>query len=771
MRSAVAWIRAFAVVATLGLTRDVPQAHAEPEAAVKAAAALAAAEAGFDPSVARLPDDSTERRMLAALEAAQPAEAQRLGQAALPGADPDSRARILWLLYRAAAADPVAARAPLEALSALPHPLARWAALELADALRGTDPARAETLLAPLRSGWAGATRARHLHALSRLGQGDAAAAELALRGLLSELPASAPGTTAALPLAEILARKPEPAALEEALALYRRVAMRTPDSSAGQKARELAAAVLARLPRAHRTALAEPSPEEALIEARALLDARSYARAEKSLTALIARARHDATLRCRVELEHGRTLLQQRKRTEGAALMARLAKDCAELEVKAWARYHAGRTEAQLGHGPEALVHYRALQVEAAGHSLADDAAFKEAVVLADQGDATGARAVRQALLARYPDGDMVAVTRFELAWQAWTEGDAKGALALFDALLAEGAHEDREGLAGRTHYWRARALSALGRKSEAIEAYAALVASLPLSYHAQLALSRLAELAPKRATQVLAELRDPSPLAPLRFPERSELRDPRFASALALLQVDELDRARQELANLGATGPGADQELLWLSAALLHGAHAYEAASRIARDRLDYFMALAPRGSVRHLWRIAFPQAYAPLIENAAAEAGVPASFVRAVAREESGFDPRAVSGANAYGLIQLIQPTAKGHAKALGLPSDPASLKRPEINLRIGSAFISYLWKRYPTNPAVVPAAYNAGHGAADRWLRERDKLDLDEWIESIPYDETRRYTRRVLQSYGIYAWLETGQLPKLDSRLPR
>ncbi|MCA9608401.1 MAG: hypothetical protein KC619_22485, partial [Myxococcales bacterium] len=62
------------------------------------------------------------------------------------------------------------------------------------------------------------------------------------------------------------------------------------------------------------------------------------------------------------------------------------------------------------------------------------------------------------------------------------------------------------------------------------------------------------------------------------------------------------------------------------------------------------------------------------------------------------------------------------------------------------------------------------YNAGQGATDRWLRERPDQKLDEWIEDIPYDETRRYTRRVLQTWGIYTWLDRGELPDLPARLP-
>jgi soluble lytic murein transglycosylase len=151
-------------------------------------------------------------------------------------------------------------------------------------------------------------------------------------------------------------------------------------------------------------------------------------------------------------------------------------------------------------------------------------------------------------------------------------------------------------------------------------------------------------------------------------------------------------------------------------------------------------------------------------------ARERGVPAELVRAVAREESSFNARVVSTALAYGLIQVIPKTAKIHARELSLPSDPASLKLPEVNLRIGSHFLNELRRRYATNPAVVPAAYNAGYTAADRWLRERAALPLDEWVERIPYRETRRYTRRVLQSVGVYGFLDQGQMPLLASALP-
>lgn len=232
----------------------------------------------------------------------------------------------------------------------------------------------------------------------------------------------------------------------------------------------------------------------------------------------------------------------------------------------------------------------------------------------------------------------------------------------------------------------------------------------------------------------------------------------------------MGEVDLAQRELGALGLLSESADRDTLWLVAATLHEAHAYSEASQLARARLRSFRSTLPQGRARQLWRIAYPHAFSPLIEQAADEAAVPAELVRAIAREESDFKPDAVSPALAYGLIQLIVPTARVHAKPLGLPSDPESLKRPEVNLRIGAHFIKELWGRYTPNPAIVPAAYNAGYLAADRWLHERPTEPLDAWIEHIPYRETKRYTRRVLQSYGVYAWLDKGTLPDLPVTLP-
>jgi soluble lytic murein transglycosylase len=136
----------------------------------------------------------------------------------------------------------------------------------------------------------------------------------------------------------------------------------------------------------------------------------------------------------------------------------------------------------------------------------------------------------------------------------------------------------------------------------------------------------------------------------------------------------------------------------------------------------------------------------------------------------REESAFDPQAVSHADAHGLMQLIVPTAKLYAAPLGLPSDSMSLKRPAVNIALGSRALAKLGESFAENPWLAIPAYNAGPGRPRRWLRDHPHADFDVWVELIPYSETRRYTKRVLSSRAAYALLYAPETADTTLSLP-
>jgi soluble lytic murein transglycosylase len=384
--------------------------------------------------------------------------------------------------------------------------------------------------------------------------------------------------------------------------------------------------------------------------------------------------------------------------------------------------------------------------------------------------GDNASARASLTQLLQIAPHGDVHADARFALAWLERSERHFDAALVQLSQLMAEGAGEQSEDIVGRASYWYARTQLDRGDRAAARTGFVSLISAHPLTYYAQQALARLTEFDGVAAAAALAALRDDTQHVNTRLAERPELRGREFQTAIELLRVGEMDLALDELDAFGAFRTSASDELYMLATSLVQEFGAEPKAVQLARRRVTRVMCKAPTGTALGLYRVVFPRAYRPLLDDIAQRTNVPAAFVRAVAREESSFDPSAVSKANAYGLIQLIRSTARAYGKPLGLKSDPESLKQPEINLRIGTNFMRDLFERYKGNPALVPSAYNAGPGATDRWLRERPNQALDEWIENIPYTETRRYTRRVLQSYGVYAWLDEGRIPTLSQHLP-
>ena len=732
---------------------------------------LPAPAGNYDPRTVRLPDAAPELAVRAALQAGDRLGAQRLVADALARTtDPDGRARLLWLSAKAQD-DPIAVQSALADLHAAATPLSRWAGLLLAERLVLTEPERAVALAGEIGQQWPGAFRAKSALAQAQLMRKDFDAAEPLLRSLLERVPADSAGSSVALPLADVLLARHTRASLREAVALCRRVLSRAPTSDSAPRAERILKKTLEKLPVKDRQELSVPSIEDELTRGDALSDAHEYDDAQTLYEKLLKRQKRDPEGRCKTGLALGRTLYLRKDRGNAAKQLDALARKCKDPEIKAWARYYAGSSLLRTGDPQGASAQYDALLRETPEHSLADDGLYQQAIAQQDAGDLDGMRKTLERQLARYPKGDMRGEARFMLAFDARARGDHSGALAQLDALLAEGTQERNEGAEGRGQYWRARTLEALGLPAEAIRAYAQLAREWPLSYHAQQALVRLQGLEPATAATLIAELtpgKEPTPV--LSFAWRGELDTPGWKTAVELLRVGEFDLAEQELRWLGVLGPKAEDELLWMVAATMHEGGSYPQASQLARSRLHGFRQKVPRGRDRQLWRIAYPRAYEPLIEQVAQEQQVSPELIRAVAREESSFNPDAVSTALAYGLIQLIKPTAKIHASVLGLPYDAASLKRPDVNLRIGSHFLHELWQRYAVNPAIVPAAYNAGYVATDRWLRERGKEPLDEWIEHIPYRETKRYTRRVLQSYGTYAWLDTGKLPQLPVQLP-
>ncbi len=154
-------------------------------------------------------------------------------------------------------------------------------------------------------------------------------------------------------------------------------------------------------------------------------------------------------------------------------------------------------------------------------------------------------------------------------------------------------------------------------------------------------------------------------------------------------------------------------------------------------------------------------YPLAYWDLVRNLCAERGLDPFLVLGLMKQESLFVPDIASPAGAVGLMQIMPATASTVARELGLPGFRAALlEDPEINLRIGTAYLASLVQRYGAWWPRVLAAYNAGPDAVERWKAAMPEAEQDEFVEIISYRETRIYVRKVLEGWFWYRKLYAG-----------
>ncbi len=388
--------------------------------------------------------------------------------------------------------------------------------------------------------------------------------------------------------------------------------------------------------------------------------------------------------------------------------------------------------------------------------HRLADDARLQGALIALQQGDSARFTSMLLALPDDYPQGDMRGEALFRVALLRMTKGDWEGAKPVLDRITALFPSDRHWATVGRAAYFRARASAATGDPSDARARYVKIVQDDPLTFYMTQAYARLAEPDPGSARRVLDDAVAREEPGPLFTRDHPELRSPAFARALRLLEAFDVEAAARELATAGLTGDGADPELVWAAGQLYDRADAPELGHAFARRRVLDHLPHYPAGRWRALWEVAFPPAYASLVARESANSRIPQALTWAIMREESDFYPEAKSNSNAYGLMQLIVPTARGVAAGTPYGSTEEALKRPDASIALGTKLLGGLRGSF-SNGALAIAAYNGGAGAVGRWIAARGTEDFDLWVEDIPWEETRGYIKRVLASEAAYGFL--------------
>ena len=325
------------------------------------------------------------------------------------------------------------------------------------------------------------------------------------------------------------------------------------------------------------------------------------------------------------------------------------------------------------------------------------------------------------------------------------------------------------------RSRYWRARCIEGLARaerptgakrpgsvlegslggesEAAALAEFQSIAGEYPLSYYGWRSRMRV-------PPGFVAERRDDQSSArvpKLPAPGKRKLAPRALERARILLEAGFTDWA---LAELGAASRrvGGLSDRLEL-AQLFSNAGSYRDAQRLVVDPYQETLARGPAATLEQLWWYAWPAAYPDLIARATRVPGsVSPALVLSIMREESGFRPSALSPVGARGLLQIMEPTGERLARAVGHENFSAEdLFEPTINIRLGAHYLAELSRQFDGRLSAAIASYNAGPVAVSGWIDERPGDDDDEWVEAIPYEQTRSYVKRVLRSLQAYQLL--------------
>ncbi len=605
-------------------------------------------------------------------------------------------------------------------------------------------------------------------------GMGDVAATAAHYRDYLTRRPEGLRRSEARYRLAEALERTNA----DEARKLYRQIGIDDPLSSWASRGQARIGTL--GVPAAPLTAA------EHITRGMQLFDAMRNPESEAAFEAALADPAITPADRCVAAYHRAQSRFKARDRKGAASMFDTAATDCeaaGNVDLRIKSLYQAGRSYAFIGQHPVAIANYQAAQVVDPSHSYSDDALLREAEEWTSLADAAKVEATLSALPTRFPKGDNLAEAMWRLGWQAWKAKDHAAAIKWWSKQIELVPHDDNYYGEGQAQYWLGRAYLATGSKDKALASWEAGVRQYPAAYYALQGLNRIREVAPKKYAALVAELAsDPAgydPAAPaFTFKPRVEWGSPGFARAMELLRLGLGGAASEELRKLGLVAPPGkkrvdDPELvekLWAMAYLFDRAGRHSAALWPTRWHILDYRRQWPVGTNRARWKIAYPLGYEQLLRAHATKNNAPFAMQIGIVREESGFDPRTESYANAWGLTQMIAPTATDFSKGTGIAPTRENMFDPEKNVTVGSRFLGFLFEHFQRFTLLVPPGYNAGPAAVRRMLKARGTMDADEFIEAIVDDQARNYSKRVLGSFFTYSWLYEQTVPEIPLAIP-
>lgn len=362
-------------------------------------------------------------------------------------------------------------------------------------------------------------------------------------------------------------------------------------------------------------------------------------------------------------------------------------------------------------------------------------------------------------AAVAAYPNAVEVAVAQFESAWSQHDSGNFTVSSQMFIEHLARYADKDNSNR-GKAGYWAARDSERAGKLVEACAIYDGVIYRYGANWYGHLAMGRMSTLknngqcrstvAPNQTVEravanlktiiVVAETAGEKELA------RAAKSDELSIIGLFDWSIDELNEAKKTAGNSPKINLALARHHRWKgdnTSALVAMMKSYPDYAQMFPEEMD-----------REAWAFFYPLSDWAHIKNWAQKRGLDPYQVAGLIRQESVFTTRAASPAKAYGLMQLIMPTAVSTARKYGaiVPSSPEALYDPALNIELGTAYMKDQLAKFG-RIEYMSVAYNAGPGRVPQW-RATLPAEIDEFVEAIPFKETKGYVQGIIRNSAQY-----------------
>lgn len=362
-----------------------------------------------------------------------------------------------------------------------------------------------------------------------------------------------------------------------------------------------------------------------------------------------------------------------------------------------------------------------------------------------------------------RFPHSKDADNAHWRAAWLEYRLRNFTQAAALIDEQLKLYPHGPDTPAA---LYWRGRLyLDQSHEPAEAAAYFQTVVRVYRHYYYAAIARDRLDAIGPKVTPASIPAL---DAMEPEQIPELTEFApqdDPHLAKARLLANAGLNDYLSPEI-------DAAEGSEHWGALALANLFNSFGESYKAMRElkrAIPYYTSAPIDELPIDYWSILFPRDYWPTIQTEAARNGLDPYMVAALIRQESEFNPRVVSYANAWGLMQLLPSTGRAMAKKIGysnhLPTE--ALLDPTINIKLGCAYLKQTLDRFNGHPEYAFASYNAGESRVEDWESANNYTGMDEFVESIPFTQTRNYVQALMRNEEIYS--ELAQAAKIRAAI--